>query len=162
MSDLCPLRRQPRVSPNTTHEVELALAVATQVDGPWRHMNVHEVVDDPALDVVLDPINQVPAAHVEDLDVGQVPVQSSRLQSPKANLSAYNTFIIVNSQTDIQSTPTLLKAICYDPDQGWASPVLEGQTFCPTGRQRFHQGFHSVPAWWDAGIQPSRTGFVLP
>lgn len=90
MSDLCPLRRQPRVSPDTTHEVELTLAVATQVDGPRRHVDVHEVVDDPALDVVLDPINQVPAAHVEDLDVGQVPAQSSRLQSPKANLSVYS------------------------------------------------------------------------
>lgn len=75
--------------------------MATQVDGPRRHVDVHEVVDDPALDVVLDPINQVPAAHVEDLDVGQVPAQSCRLQSPNANLSVYNTFMILHSQTDI-------------------------------------------------------------
>lgn len=73
MSDLCSTSGQPRVSADSAQEVELALAVATQVDGPRRHMDVHEVVNDPALDVVLDPVDQVPAAHVEDLDIGQVP-----------------------------------------------------------------------------------------
>lgn len=96
MSDLCPLRRQPRVSPDAAHEVELALAVATQVDGPGCHVDVHEVVDDPALDVVLDPINQVPAAHVEDLDVGQVPARSCRLQNLKLErLCLFMTFLSI-------------------------------------------------------------------
>ena len=71
--NLGPARRQPGVPPDTTHEVELALSVATQVDGPRGDVDVHEVVDDPALDVVLDPVHQVPAAHVEDLNVRQVP-----------------------------------------------------------------------------------------
>jgi len=48
--------------------------VATQVDGARRDVDVHQVVHDAALDVVLDPVHQVPAAHVEDLDVGKVSV----------------------------------------------------------------------------------------
>lgn len=46
--------------------------MAAKVDGTGGDMNVHQVVDDAALDVVLDPVHQVPAAHIEDLDVGQV------------------------------------------------------------------------------------------
>lgn len=72
-ANLRPAGRQPGVSPDATHEVELALAVATQVDGSGGDVDVHEVVHDPALDVVLDAVHLVPAAHVEDLDVGQVP-----------------------------------------------------------------------------------------
>lgn len=47
--------------------------MATQVDGPRGDVDVHEVVDDPALNVVLDPVHQVSAAHVEDFNVRQVP-----------------------------------------------------------------------------------------
>jgi len=65
--------RQARVSPDAAQQVELALPVATQVDGARRDVDVHQVVHDAALDVVLDPVHQVPAAHVEDLDVGQFP-----------------------------------------------------------------------------------------
>lgn len=41
-------------------------------------MNVHEIVDCAALDMVLHTIHHVACAHVEDLDVGQVagPVQA--------------------------------------------------------------------------------------
>lgn len=48
--------------------------MATQVDGARRDVDVHEVVNDSALDVVLHVVHQVSAAHVEDLDVGQVSV----------------------------------------------------------------------------------------
>lgn len=71
--NLSPTCRQPRVSSYAAHQVELALSVATQVDGARCDVNVHEVVDYPALDVVLDPVHQIPTAHVEDLDIGQVP-----------------------------------------------------------------------------------------
>lgn len=54
--------------------------MATQVDGPGGDVDVHEVVDYPALDVVLDPVHQVPAAHVEDLDVGQVPERGGEVK----------------------------------------------------------------------------------
>ena len=37
-------------------------------------VNVHQVVDDAALDVVLNPVDQVAPAHIHDLNVGQIPV----------------------------------------------------------------------------------------
>lgn len=52
--------------------------MAAQVDGAWCDVDVHEVVDDPALNVVLDPVHQVPAAHVEDLDVRQIPAKTKK------------------------------------------------------------------------------------
>lgn len=48
--------------------------MAAQVDGARRDVDVHEVVNDSTLDVVLHMVHQVSAAHVEDLDVGQVSV----------------------------------------------------------------------------------------
>ena len=44
-----------------------------QEDGARGHVDIHEVVHNPALDVVLDSVHQVPAAHIVDLDVGEVP-----------------------------------------------------------------------------------------
>lgn len=35
-------------------------------------MDVHEIVDSAALDVILHSVHHVTRAHVEDLDVGQV------------------------------------------------------------------------------------------
>ena len=67
-------RGQPRVAADASQQVELALPVAAQVDGARRHVDVHQVVHDAALDVVLHAVHQVAAAHVEDLDVGQVPI----------------------------------------------------------------------------------------
>lgn len=48
--------------------------MAAQVDGPGRDVDVHEIVDYPALNVVLDAVHQEPTAHVENLDVGELPV----------------------------------------------------------------------------------------
>ena len=45
----------------------------TEVDGSRRDVDVHQVVDDPALDVVQDPVHKETQTHVHDLDVGQVP-----------------------------------------------------------------------------------------
>ena len=47
--------------------------MATQVDGARRDVDVHQVVDDSTLDVANDLVHQVPAAHVHDLYVGQIP-----------------------------------------------------------------------------------------
>lgn len=46
--------------------------MATQVDGTRRNVDVHQVVDDSALDVIEDAVDQVTATHVHDLDVGQI------------------------------------------------------------------------------------------
>lgn len=61
------------VSSNSTLDVELALSVAAQVDGAWCDVDVHEVVDNPALDVVQHPVDQVPLTHVHDFNVGEFP-----------------------------------------------------------------------------------------
>lgn len=61
--------REARVPPDSTLDVELAFAVAAQVDGARSDMNVHEVIDDPTLDVVQHPVHHVPLANVHDFDV---------------------------------------------------------------------------------------------
>lgn len=62
--------RQARISSNPSLDVEVTLPVATQVDGTWSDVDVHQVVDDSALDVVKDAVHQVTTAHVHDLYVG--------------------------------------------------------------------------------------------
>ena len=47
--------------------------MATQVDGAWCNVNVHQVVYDSALDVVENAVHQVTTAHVHDFYVGQIP-----------------------------------------------------------------------------------------
>lgn len=54
----------------------VALSVATQVDGVRVHVDVHEVVDNLTLDVVLHPVHQKTPAHVDHLDKRQVPAAS--------------------------------------------------------------------------------------
>ena len=64
---------QLRVPPDAALHVVVALAVATQVDGVGVDVDVHQVVHDLALDVVLNPVDQEPHAHVHHLDERQVP-----------------------------------------------------------------------------------------
>lgn len=65
--------REARVSSQAALQVVLTLAVSTQVDGAWLDMDVHQVVDDAALDVILDAVHEESAAHVDHLDKGQGP-----------------------------------------------------------------------------------------
>lgn len=44
-----------------------------QVDGARRDVDVHEVVHDTALDVVLNSVNQIPATNINYLDIGELP-----------------------------------------------------------------------------------------
>lgn len=55
--------------------------MTTEVDSARCDMDVHQVVDDPALNMILNLIHQVPAAHVKDLNVWQVPVDTQRQDS---------------------------------------------------------------------------------
>lgn len=64
--------RQAWISSDPPLDVEVALTVATQVDGTWRNVDVHQVVDDSALDVIEDSVHQVTTTHVHDLYVGQI------------------------------------------------------------------------------------------
>lgn len=65
--------RQLRVSPDACLLVVLALSMPAEVNGMGVYMDVHEVVDDFTLDVVLHPVDQETAADVDDLNEGQVP-----------------------------------------------------------------------------------------
>lgn len=67
-SHLFPLGRKFRVSSNAALHVVVALSVPAQVDGVRVHMDVHKVVDNLTLDVVLHSVDQETAAHVHHLD----------------------------------------------------------------------------------------------
>lgn len=74
LGHLFPSARQFRVSTNASLLVVMALAVPAEVDGVGVHVDVHEVVDNFTLDVILHPVDQETAADVDDLDEGQAPV----------------------------------------------------------------------------------------
>lgn len=62
--------RELRVSPNATLHIVLALSMPTQVDGVRVHSDVHEVVDNLTLNVVLHTIDQETSAHIHHLYKG--------------------------------------------------------------------------------------------
>lgn len=49
-----------------------------QVDGARCDVDVHEVIHDSALDVILDSVHQVPPAHVDDLYEGQLSLEKKK------------------------------------------------------------------------------------
>lgn len=67
-SNLFPSRGKFRISTDAPFDIVVALSVPTQVDGVRVHVDVHEVVDNFALDVVLHPVHQKTPAHVYNLD----------------------------------------------------------------------------------------------
>lgn len=73
---LFPSRRKFCVSSDAALDIVVALSVPAQVDGVRVHVDVHEVVDDLTLDVVLHPVHQEAPAHVHHLDERKVPVCS--------------------------------------------------------------------------------------
>lgn len=72
---------EARVSSDASLDVELALAMAAQVDGARRDVDVHEVVDDPALDMVQHPVHQIALTHIHDFNVGEIPESRTRTRS---------------------------------------------------------------------------------
>lgn len=66
-------RREARVAAQPPLQVVGALAVPTQVDGSGLNVDVHQVVDDLTLDVILDPVDEETPTHVYHLDEGEVP-----------------------------------------------------------------------------------------
>lgn len=81
-SEGCPLyylpapRRQARIAAQTPLQVVGGLAVPAEVDGSRLDVDVHQVVDDLALDVVLNAVDEVTASHVDHLDERQLPGRS--------------------------------------------------------------------------------------
>ena len=87
--------------------------MAAQVDGSRCDMDVHEVVDYPALNVVLDLVHQVSTAHVKDLDIGELPVKSQYwgkyiLKTNLAEISVLFCFLILNEEKHNGSVPVFL------------------------------------------------------
>lgn len=70
---LPPPQREARVAAQPPLQVVRALPVSTQVDGARLDVDVHQVVDDFTLNVILDLVDQEAAAHVYDLDEGELP-----------------------------------------------------------------------------------------
>lgn len=62
-----------RVSSDAAQQVQLALPMPAEVDRTWCNVDVHEVVHNTTLDMVLNSVHQISGAHVEDLNVGQIP-----------------------------------------------------------------------------------------
>lgn len=64
---------EARVASNPPLEVELALPVPTEVNGAWLDVDVHQVINNPALDVILNSVHQEPPANVDDFDERKFP-----------------------------------------------------------------------------------------
>lgn len=80
---LLPSGREARVATDSTFDIELTLTVATQVDRARSDVDVHEVVDDAALDMVQHPVDHVALAHIHDFDIREIP--EGREQIHEAN-----------------------------------------------------------------------------
>lgn len=64
--------RETRVAADSPFDVEVTLSVPAQVDGARRDVDVHQVIHDSALDVILHSVHQVPPTHIDDLYEGQL------------------------------------------------------------------------------------------
>lgn len=67
--------RQAWIPSDATSDVEVALSMATEVDGAWCDVDVHQIINDSALNVVEDAVHQIPLTHVHYLNVWQLPVR---------------------------------------------------------------------------------------
>lgn len=70
--DLLAAGRELCIAPDATLCVVVALAVAAQIDTVGVHTDVHEVVDNLALDVVLYAVHQETTAYVHHFNEGQI------------------------------------------------------------------------------------------
>lgn len=78
LEHLFPSVWQLRVSPDASLLIVMGLPMAAEVDGVGVYVDVHEVVDNFTLNVILHPVDEETAANVDDLDEGQVPVGQSK------------------------------------------------------------------------------------
>lgn len=59
---------QARVSSDLPLKIVLTLSVPTQVDGTRLHVDIHQVVHNSALNVVLNSVHQESPAHIDHLN----------------------------------------------------------------------------------------------
>lgn len=67
------MRREASVTPHPSLQIVRALPVPTQVDGSGLDVDVHQVVNDLALNVILDAVDEKTATHIDYLDEGEIP-----------------------------------------------------------------------------------------
>lgn len=63
------MRRQARVSSDATIDVQITLSMASEVDGAWGDVNVHQIIYDSALNVVKHTIYQISLAHLHYFNI---------------------------------------------------------------------------------------------
>lgn len=69
------------VSSNASLHIVMALSMATEIDRVGVYVDVHEVVDNLALDVVLHLVDQESTTNIDDLDEWQVPVGQREMRA---------------------------------------------------------------------------------
>lgn len=87
--DLFPSGGEFSIPSDTALDVVLALSVPAQVDGVRVYMDVHEVVDNLALNVVLNAVYQEPATHIHYFNKGKI--SEKKNDYIMTNLDKYNT-----------------------------------------------------------------------
>lgn len=55
--------------------------MAAEIDRAGGHMDVHQVVHSTALNMILNPVHQVPTANIEDLDIGKGAVDKRKTRA---------------------------------------------------------------------------------
>jgi len=78
-----PPDRQSRVPSYSPFQIEFAFSMSTEVDWPRSHMDVHEVVDNSALDVIHYSVHKVTPSNVHNFNVRKIPFVSKQQQKIK-------------------------------------------------------------------------------
>lgn len=97
----------------------MGLSVPTDVDGVGVYVDIHEVVHDFTLDVILHPINQETTAHIDDLDEGQVPVGQGEKRKTESEL-------IMLTQLKCDSKVEQVLSTCSDISSNTSTRTSEG------------------------------------
>lgn len=59
--------------------------MAAEVNGSRRDVDVHEVIHYTTLNVILNPVHEVPGSHIEDLNVGKMTIKQMDRQREEIN-----------------------------------------------------------------------------
>lgn len=65
-----------------------------EVNGAGLDVDVHQVINNPALDVILNPVDQEPPANVDDFDERKFPGDRQSQSFSKAALSVISVHVI--------------------------------------------------------------------
>lgn len=73
-----PPDRQSGISSYSPLQVEFTFSMPTEVDWPRSHMDIHEVVDDPALDVIHYSVHKVTPSDIHNFNIRKIPFTSKQ------------------------------------------------------------------------------------